>query len=388
MTEHASNITTGSARTRAFALIRKEARQMLRDRSTFTLGIVLPIVLLLLFGFGLSLDVRQVPVAVVRESASPLVRDFFSALERSPYFAPQAAASMHEAEQMLRARSVDAIVRRAARERADGGEQVQIIVNGSDANTARLMQNYLQGAAARWVQGRQAGTSFTTPAAAADGAQQGGRASAETRIWFNSAQESQHFLVPGVTALIMTLIGALLTALVVAREWERGTFEALAATPARRAEILAGKTLPYVALGMAGLALCLAAAAWVFQVPMRGPLVLIIAASTLYLFVALGIGLLISAAAKSQFLASQIVLIVSFLPTVMLSGFIFDLKSAPKAAYILAHIFPSTWYVELLQTLFLAGNVPALVVRDMLVLAAFAVLMLTLAGANIKKSLE
>ena len=124
------------------------------------------------------------------------------------------------------------------------------------------------------------------------------------------------------------------------------------------------------------------------HLPMRGPLVLIIAASTLYLFVALGIGLLISAAAKSQFLASQIVLIVSFLPTVMLSGFIFDLKSAPKAAYILAHIFPSTWYVELLQTLFLAGNVPALVVRDMLVLAAFAVLMLTLAGANIKKSLE
>ena len=373
---------------RAWALIRKEARQMLRDRSTLTLGIVLPIVLLLLFGFGLSLDVKNVPVAVVREGASPMTRDFFLALERSPYFTPQAAGSMHEAEQMLRARSVDAIVRRAARERADGGEQIQIIVNGGDANTARLMQNYLQGAAAHWMQARQAGTSFTTPAAAADGAQPSGRASVHTRIWFNSALESRHFLVPGVTVLIMTLIGALLTALVVAREWERGTFEALAATPVRRAEILAGKTLPYFVLGLAGLALCLAAAAWVFEVPMRGSLALIVAASMLYLLVALGIGLLISAAVKSQFLASQIVMVVSFLPTMMLSGFLFDLKSAPKAAYILAHAFPATWYVELLQTLFLAGNVPALVVRDMLVLAAFAVLMLTLAGAKIKKSLE
>ena len=358
---------------------------MVRDKSTLTLGIILPILLLLLFGFGLSLDVRHVPVVVVRDSSSPVTRDLYASLKRSPYFNPTLVNSWQEAEQVLRTRATDAIVRREMKEHPDGREHIQVIVNGRDSNTARIMQRYLEGAATQWASLRQRNLSFHAGGVPAESA---GVAIAEPRIWYNSEMESRYFLIPGVTVLIMTLIGSLLTALVVAREWERGTYEALVATPVSRGEIVAGKTVPYFLLGMVGLSFCLAAAAWVFGVPMRGPLVLIVGVSAVYLLVALGIGLLISAAVKNQFLASQIVLVFSFLPTVMLSGFIFDLKSAPEGVYYFAHVFPSTWYVELMQTLFLVGNVPQLVVRDVLVLSGFAVVLLCLAGAKIRKSLE
>lgn len=374
---------------RARALIRKETRQMLRDRSTLTLGIFLPVLLLLLFGFGLSLDVKLVPVAVVRDSSSPLTRDLYTSLKLSPYFNPTLVNSWQEAEGLLRAGRTDAIVRRELKERADGGEHIQVMVNGRDSNTARIMQRYLEGAVSRWFGLRQGHLSFQGGAPDAGAAGVGGaRATAETRIWYNSGQESRYFLIPGVTVLIMTLIGTLLTALVIAREWERGTWEALAATPVRKLEIVAGKTVPYFGLAMIGLFLCLAGSAWVFEVPMRGSLPLIIAGSALYALVALGLGLLISALVKSQFLASQIVLILSFLPTLMFSGFIFDLKSAPAWAYYLAHVFPATWYVELMQTLFLVGDVPGVVGRDLLVMAVFAVALLGLAGSKIRKSLE
>lgn len=382
---NATSVRSSGSRIRAWALIRKESRQMLRDKSTLTLGILLPIVLLLLFGFGLSLDVKMVPVAIVRDNSSPVTRDLFISLKLSPYFTPTLVNSWKEAEYLLRTGKTDAIVRRNMREQADGSEDVQVIVNGRDSNTARIMQRYLDGAFSLWTSGSQNGVSFLSVSSASGNE---GRATAESRIWYNNALESRYFLIPGVTALIMTLIGALLTALVIAREWERGTYEALAATPVQRGEIVAGKTVPYFVLGMVGLSLCLAVSTWVFGVPMRGSLVLIVAGSAIYLLVSLGIGLLISAVFKNQFLASQIVLIVSFMPTMMLSGFIFDLKSAPLAAYYLAHIFPATWYVDLLQTLFLVGDIPGLVIRDFLILSAFAVILLGLAGANIRKSLE
>lgn len=373
---------------RARALIRKEARQMFRDKSTLTLGIVLPMLLLLLFGFGLSLDVKMVPVTVVRDSSSPVTRDVFMTLRLSPYFNPSMSNSWQEAEMLLRTGKTDAIVRRVLKESPTATEHIQVIVNGRDSNTARIMRSYLESALSRWASLRQGEAGFLSVAAGGTSATRIGLAVAEPRIWYNHAMESRYFLVPGVTALIMTLIGALLTSLVIAREWERGTYEALAATLVKRHEIVVGKTVPYFLLGMVGLCLCLAASQWIFDVPMRGSLWLIVLGSALYLLVALGMGLLISAIVKNQFLASQIVLIVSFIPTLMLSGFIFDVKSAPLAAYYVAHLFPATWYVELLQTLFLAGNVYEIVLRDMLVMLAYAIFFLTLAHAKIKKSLE
>lgn len=371
---------TGWKRIRA--LIRKESRQMIRDKSTLTLGIILPIVLLLLFGYGLSLDIRHVPVAVVRDDSSPVTYDLYASLSLSTYFQPAMVNSMEEAEQLMREKKVDAIVRRAMEDRPDGKQRIQTIVNGRDANTARIMQRYLEGAVMQWAEQR-----LQADVVMPDGTSPG-QAVAEPRVWYNDAMESRYFLVPGVTALIMTIIGALLTALVIAREWERGTFEALIATPVRAGEFLIGKIVPYFVLGMIGLLLCLAASYWVFEVPMRGSLVLIVAGSALYLLVSLGIGLLVSSGLKSQFLASQIVIVTCFLPTLMLSGFIFDLRSAPGFVYYLAHLFPATWYVDLLQTMFLVGNVPLIILTDFSMLVGFAVAMLGLAKLITRKSLE
>lgn len=377
---------TSRARTRLMAIIRKETFQMTRDKSTLTLGIFLPILLLLLFGFGLSLDVNLIPITVVREDSSPVTRDLYITLSFSHYFQPRMVNSMHEAEKLLQQGDTDAIVRRKVGSRVDAVEHIQIIVNGRDANRARIVQRYIEGAVTLWSASRPAGasSSFDTRTVNAPV----GQAVTESRVWYNHALESRYFLVPGVIVLIMSIIGALLTALIMAREWERGTFEALIATPATEGEILVGKTVPYFVLGMIGLSLCLAASVWIFRVPIRGSWLLIISGSAIYLLVALGIGLLVSSTVKSQFLASQIVLVISFLPTLMLSGFIFDLRSAPVFVYYFAHIFPSTWYVDLLQTLFLVGNIPKIVGLDFAVMVVFAVIMLGLARKATRKSLE
>lgn len=374
-------IQKSSGKNRAYALIRKESRQMIRDKSTLTLGIFLPMVLLLLFGFGLSLDVKDVPVVIVRDSTSPISHDLFVSLKLSPYFTPVMADSWHEAEELLKKGEIQAILRRDIKDRSDYSEHIQVLTNGRDSNQARIMERYLEGAISQWAESRSKNIMPQS-------LEPVGMAMAETRVWYNHAMESRYFLIPGVTALIMTLIGSLLTALVVAREWERGTYEAMAATPVKRFEIILGKTVPYFGLGMVGLSLCLLAAAFIFRVPMRGSLLTIILGSSLYLILSLGLGLFVSAAVKNQFLSSQIVLIFSFFPTIMLSGFVFDLHSAPLIIYYIGYMFPATWYVDLLQTLFLVGDVPEIIIKDFLVLALYGLFMLGLATNRIKKQLE
>jgi len=363
------------------ALIRKESRQMLRDQSNILVGIALPVILILIFGYGLSFDVKNMPLAVVLEDASPTAHDVVSGFYLSPYFTPIPLASLRDAEQLMLARKVDGILYLRSdfsRQLAAGNATIQLLANGVDANRGRIMQGYARGALAQWA-AKHASAGATNPA---------GAVTIEQRLWFNEANNSTHFLVPGLIVLIMTLIGALLTALVMAREWERGTLEALFVTPVRATEILIGKIVPYFGLGLIGLTLCMLAAKLLFAVPVRGSLLLILLASMLYLLVALAIGLLISAAVKNQFLASQIALITGFLPALMLSGFIFDLRSLPVVVRGISRVLPATYYVELLQTLFLAGNVWLLIVRDCAVLAFFAVVLLTLARINTRKELD
>ena len=214
-----------------------------------------------------------------------------------------------------------------------------------------------------------------------------GPVAVQNRLWFNEANESRYFLIPGLIVLIMTLIGAFLTSLVVAREWERGTMEALFVTPVRPDEILLGKTIPYFVLGMIGLALCLLAAKFLFHVPFRGSVMVLIGSSMLYLLVALAIGLLISSATKSQFVASQIALLVTFLPALMLSGFLFDLRSMPAVVRVITYILPARYYVTLLQTVFLAGDIWTLIVPNAAVLAGMAVLFFILTRRATRKEL-
>jgi len=365
---------------RLFSLVRKESRQVVRDPSSISIGIVLPVVLILLFGYGLSLDVMNVPVALVVEDPSPTAMDLVAAFRLSPYFDAQLHTSMTEAEQLMLARKVDAIVRLRpdfSRRLAWGDADIQILVHGTDANRARIIQAYAQGAVGQWAARRTAeGKEMLT-----------GPVVVESRLWFNEANESRYFLIPGLIVLIMTLIGAFLTSLIVAREWERGTMEALFVTPVRPNEILLGKTIPYFVLGMIGLILCLAAAKFLFHVPFRGSVLVLTAVSTLYLLVALAIGLLISSAVKSQFVASQIALLVTFLPALMLSGFLFDLRSMPAIVRMITYLLPARYFVTLLQTVFLVGDIWTVVLPNAGVLAAMAVLFFGLTRRVMRKQL-
>jgi ABC-2 type transport system permease protein len=365
---------------RILALMRKERYQILRDPGSITIGIVMPVMLILLFGYGLSLDVKDVPVAIVLEDPSPDARDLAAGFQLSPYFKARLVYSMPEAQQMMLDRTVDGIVRVRAdfsRHAAIGDAEVQLVVHGTDANTARIIEGYAQGAVGLWAARQVAeGKSIAS-----------GPAVVQSRLWFNEANDSHYFLVPGLVVLIMTLIGAFLTALVMAREWERGTMETLFVTPVRVGEILLGKTIPYFVMGMIGLLLCVFAGKFLFNVPLRGSVWVLIFVSMLYLLVVLGIGLWVSSATKSQFVASQVVLLVTFLPAMMLSGFLFDLRSMPAAVRLITYVLPARYYVALLQTIFLAGDVWSVIIPNAAVLAVMASVLLLMSRAATRKTL-
>jgi ABC-2 type transport system permease protein len=302
---------------------------------------------------------------VVVDDPSPDAGELTAAFTLSPYFSPQRLTSMPAAQRLLLDQRVDGIVHIQSdfAQRLNAGQtSIQLIVHGADANRARIIQSYVAGAVSAW---------------SADRGAQGKSADSEpvtlkTRIWFNEANDSSYFLVPGLIVLVMTLIGGLLTSMVMAREWERGTLEALLVTPVRGDEILLGKTLPYFLLGMIGLAVCVFAAKFLFHVPLRGSLWVLIGASMLYVLVALGIGLLISSWVKNQLVASQLTMLVTFMPAFMLSGFLFDLRSVPLMVRLITYVLPARYYVALLQTVFLAGDVWSVIIPNTLVLALMA----------------
>jgi len=368
---------------RLASLTRKEVRQLVRDRSNLLIGIGLPIALILIFGYGLSLDVKRAIVAIVLDDPSPIARDVVASISRTDYLVPHPVRSLAEGEALMKAREVDALVQVPSdftRRLTDGNAQIQVLVQGSDATRAASVATYVGSALAGWGE-KQADRS-------AGPQTQGGAVTIVQRMWFNAANTSTWYLVPGLIVLIMTLVGAFLTALVMAREWERGTLEALFVTPVRPVEILLAKIIPCFGIGMIGLALCLLAARLLFDVPLYGSFVVLVVASMLYMLVALGIGLLISAITKNQFLASQIALLASFLPAMMLSGFIFDLRNVPTAIRVVGDLLPATYFMELVKSLFLAGNFWPMILKDCAILAAYAVVLLGLASWVTRKRLD
>jgi len=364
------------------ALTIKEFHQLLRDRSNLAIGILLPVMLILLFGYGLSLDIRNAPVAVVIEDGSPTARDVVAGLNGSDYIRPSYVTTMDEAEQLMRARSVDAIVRVPgdfSRRLARGDARVQLLLHGSDATMASSLRGYVMASINNWSAHQADRSGRIAPA---PGVQ------VIDRLWFNAANSSTWYLVPGLIVLIMTLVGGFLTSMVVAREWERGTLEALFVTPVRSLEILLAKIIPYFGVGMLGLLLCIVSARFLFQVPLNGSLWVLLASSMLYLIVALGLGLLISSLARNQFLASQIAVIATFMPALMLSGFLFDLNNVPIGIQSVASILPATHFVELSKMSFLAGDNFPLIVRKWSILGLQAVVLLAAAWLRTRKSLD
>jgi len=372
----------GGPAMRLRGLIRKEFLQIVRDPSAIAIAFLMPVVLLLLFGYGVSLDAKHVPLGLVVEQPSAATTAFTQGFLGSDYFDTRHYPDLATAENALVQGEVNGIVHlRAnfARELAGPGQApIQVIVNGVDSNTARIVQGYIQGVWANWLESRAAeqGRRFAAPV------------QLEQRVWFNAELRSRNYLVPGLVAVIMTLIGALLTAMIMAREWERGTMEALLVTPVSMHEIVAGKLIPYFILGTGGLVLSTAMALFLFQVPLRGSLGVLFGASALFLLYALGMGLLISIAAKNQFVAGQAAIVATFLPAFMLSGFIFDIHSMPWVIQGLTYAIGARYFVAILHTVFLAGNVWSVIVPNALALAAMATLLLAVIRRRARKRLE
>ena len=375
--------TQGGFRRRFGALLRKEVRQMLRDRSNLAVGLLLPVALILLFGYGLSFDVKNAPVAVVLQDRSPTARALVNGLQGSPYIAPVLAADMAEAERLMMAGKVDGIVRVPvdfSRRFSAGDGRIQLLLNGVDTSSAQTIEGYVNGAIGHWAQQQADRT--------------GGKASGVgtveivQRMWFNEAGESRWFLIPGLIVLVLTLIGGFLTSLLIAREWERGTLESLFVTPVRPMEIVLSKIAPYLVIGVIDLVMCLLAAHFLFHVPMRGSLVIIIIAGLLYLMVSLLLGLWISGVTRNQFQASQVALLASFMPAMMLSGFVFDLRNVPVVIQVISQLLPATHFMALIKTLFMAGNHWPTILLNCGILALYALVLMLATRHTLRKTLR
>lgn len=382
------------------ALIYKECLQLTRDPSSFFIGLVIPALLIFLIGFGMSMDVTHIPTAVVLEDSSPTARSVVSFMNESPYFSPRYVTSMEEAKELMDERRAEAILRIPgdfSARLSEGRGKVQLITYGVDTTIANATTTYVQNGIARWQQSYLSGTaingapavagmSSSTTLAAAPVVP--GSVTVDSRQWFNDANTSTWMFIPGLIVIVMTLVGVFLTALVMAREWERGTLESLFVTPMHAAEIVFAKIIPYFGVAMIGFFICLLSARYVYEVPIEGSIILILFASVEYVLVAIGMGLTISSVLKNQFLSCQLALLVSLLPTIMLSGFIFDLRSVPTAVNIISHLMPATYYMDLLKSLFLAGNNPVIIYKNCAILAGYAVLFIGLSLLVTRKRLD
>lgn len=364
---------------RLLALIRKESLQIIRDPSSILIAFILPVVLLFLYAYAVSLDIKKVSLGVVMESDSAASQSLSAAFAGTRYFAITPARSRREVEPAViagRLRGFVVIPQDLERRLAAGSREplVQIVTDGSEPNTANFVASYAQGVVEVWraTQGR------ATPPAV----------SVEPRFWFNPEIESRRALVPGSIAIVMTIIGTLLTALVVAREWERGTMEAIMSTPASVFEILIGKLLPYFILGLIATVGSALLAIFVFDVPLRGSWFALLLLSSAFLLPALGQGLLISSLAKNQFVAAQIALLSGFLPAFLLSGFLYEIAAMPWPIRMMTYLVPARYFVVSLQTVFLSGDVWSLFIPNLLAMLAIGIVFLGVAQAKTRKSLD
>lgn len=365
------------------ALVVKEFVQIVRDPSTILISVVLPLLLLFLYGFGVSLDLNHLRLGLVLEDTSPDAMDFANSLMGSRYFDLKIARDRRELHDDLTRGKIRGIVVvpsyfSANRQRAATVAPIQVIADGSEPNTANFVQYYVQGAYLNWLQQEQKSTRL-----------QGlSLVNVQPRFWYNEQLESRFFLLSGSLAIIMTLIGTLLTALVVSREWERGTMEALMSTTLSRIELVAGKVIPYFVLGMVSMAICVAVSVIGYGLPLRGSWWLLAIVSALFLMCALGFGLLVSTLCKSQLLASQISITAGFLPAYILSGFLFEISSMPYWIQLLTYVIPAKYFVQCLQTLFLVGNVWDLILFNMIPLFLIGLLFFILTARKTVKRLD
>lgn len=379
---------------RLWALIIKESLQIIRDPSSILISVVLPLILLFLYGFGVSLDIKHLRIGVVMEETSPEACHLVDALIASPYLDVTVVQDRREIMHEITKGGVRGFVvipsyfSQWGWQRGRDRIPLQLIADGSEPNTAHFVESYVGATVAHWereerdqraLPAMREGKALSPPPV---------KVTLDPRYWYNEELESQFFLLSGSLAIVMTLIGTLLTALVVAREWERGTMEMMLSTPVGVFELILGKLLPYFVLGMGSMGLCTAICLLGFHLPFRGSFLMLTTLSTVFLFCALSFGLLISILSKNQVIAYQISVVVGFLPAYILSGFLFEISSMPLIIQWFTLLFPAKYFVQSLQALFLVGTVWPLLLSNILSMMIIGTFLFTLSVFKMSKRLD
>ena len=353
-------------------LIVKERKQLLRDRSSIVLGLLMPVILLLIFGYGMSLDLRNIKLVIVEQEPSSLSAEVCARFRASEYFTVNTVRSTAEGSAAIRDHSAEACLflpRSFKRNAASGSGAVLIAVNASNPSQARITETYIRGI-------------LSSTLNSSSGVQ------LKTRMWFNDTNESSYFMIPGVIVIIMSLIGTRLTSMLMAREYEHGNLESMFATPMESGEILLAKALNNFLLGLVGLAVSLLFAHFLFHLPLRGSLWVLVAGSSVYLLLSLAMGLLISSVTKNQFLACELTMVITFMPVFLLSGFLYEIPNMPIVVQYITYLVPARYYVDFLQTVFLVGNVWSNICYNIGILSVFTIVLMVIAKFKNPKSLE
>jgi len=373
---------------RLTAIARKEFIQIRRDPRSLLMAIAIPMLLLSAFGFALTLDVDKVPLVVWDRSGSDASREFISRFSGSRYFSyKQAISDYPSLERAIDTREALAALvipyDFAQRVKSGRSVSVQFIADASDSNTATLATSYATAVATGYSQSisidyalRTLGRKLTPPL------------DVRTRVWFNPELSSRNYIIPGLIAVIMTIIAALLTSLTVAREWERGTMEQLIATPIKGPELIIGKMVPYFVIGLFDVTVAVVMGKYVFGVPLRGSVPLLFVMASVFLVGSLGVGMLMSVVTKSQLVASQMAMVLTFLPVFLLSGFSFPIANMPTVLQYLTYVVPARYFVSLLKGIYLKGVGLDVLASEAVLLLVFAIVTLALANLLFKKKLE
>ena len=372
-------------RTRAVA--KKEFLHILRDRNSLIMALALPLVLLLLFGYALSLDVDRVPTWIHDADRSPQSRELISRFHASRYF--QVLGTADRLKTVVQKIDRDqclvgvSIPRGFARDLAAGRQvEVQLLLDGSDSNTASIARSYAEAlvglhAVELQEQAQVRKMGFRSPPPV----------EARSRVWYNSDLESKNYIVPGLMAVILMIIGALLTSLTIAREWESGTMESLLATPLRPAELVLGKLIAFFSVGLVDMLVAVAVGVLVFRVPLRGNALLLFFTGCIFLFGALSWGILLSAMARSQLLAYQLGMMTSFLPAFLLSGFVYAIENMPAVIQVATYVFPARYFVTILKGIYLKGVGLEVLLLEVGLLIVYAAIVFAVATKKVKQKL-
>lgn len=369
------------------AVARKEFIHLMRDPRSLAIGIALPMLMLFLFGYALTLDVDRVPILIWDQDCTALSRDYISRFQGSRYFAVEGyACGYAELENAIDSRKALAAlvvpVDFSRKVESGGAAEVQWIVDGSDSNTARLATGYADAVTAvfssKMLLRRMERAGRHAPAMPVD---------LRYRVWFNADMESKNYIIPGLIAVIMMVIAGLLTSLSVAREWDTGTMEQLISTPIQVPELILGKLTPYFCIAILDVGLAVLMGEFLFHVPLRGNVALLFALASLFLVGALGLGMVISIVTKTQLLASQLAMVATFLPTFLLSGFAFDIANMPAVLQALSYAIPARYFIVIVKGIYLKGIGMEILLPEVGLLSAFAVIVLLVAHVKFKKKM-